>query len=734
MSPYTTNLEHLHAELYRLDLLIEQAVQQFRASRQQHTPTEFQGLYISDDEIDRSISAPTEPLQQTEIEFQTKAIDLQATIQQRVAETQSTEVTLRLPYLQQIFDLSPFETDLLLLAIAPEINLRYQRLYAYLQDDVTRKRPSVELALRLFCYSPAERVRARTVFSPDSTLLALHLLLLHEDPIDRPSPLLSRTLKLDDRIAEFLLGSDRPDSALLQPIPLVQIVEPQQQLPDLELPEPIARSLQQIGTLETHRTAWFCLLYGTEGTGKQACAEAIASIRGRSLLVLDLATILQTDLPCQTAIDLAFREAQLYRSVIYLKGWHQLLADEQKAQSASSTTSRSAIGVIDRAISQFPGLVLAGSETAWQPSTNTNYRFIQLELPLPDARRRETLWHKYLQQCQQVSSDIQLDYLASAFRFSGGQIQQAIECAQTQAQLDRGLNYKLTLADLLIGCRMTSNQHLVSLARKITPKRSWQDLVLPQDAIAQLQELCQQVRHRTQVYTDWGFDRHLSLGKGVIALFTGESGTGKTLSAEILAKELGLELYQIDLSLVVSKYIGETEKNLSRVFTEAQASNAILLFDEADALFGKRSDIKDAHDRYANIETNYLLQRVEAYEGVIILTTNLSKNIDAAFTRRLHFSIEFPFPDEYHRLKIWQRMFPAQAPVSTDVDFDFLADRFKIAGGNIKNVVTAAAFRAAGADGSIEMEHIILSLKREYHKLGKVCERTEFDPYYDLIV
>jgi hypothetical protein len=450
MSPYATNLEHLHAELHRLDLLIEQAVQQFRASRQQNTPTEFQGLYIADDEIDRSISSPPEYPH----ESPTKVIELQAAIQQQVLETQSTDVTLRLPYLQQIFDLSPFETDLILLAIAPEIDLRYQRLYAYLQDDVTRKRPSVELALRLFCCSPAERIRARTVFSPDSTLLARHLLLLHEDPIDRPSPLLSRTLKLNDRIAEFLLGSDRPDSALLQPIPLIQIVEPQQQLQDLELPAPIARSIQQIGTLETYSTTWFCLLHGTEGTGKQACAEAVASIRGRSLLVLDLTAILQTDLPCQTSIDLAFREAQLYRSVVYLKGWHQLLTDDQK--------SRSAIRASERAISQFPGLVLAGSETAWQPSTTTNYRFIQLELSLPDARLRQILWQKYLQQSQQVSSDIQLDYLASAFRFSGGQIQQAIAHAQTQAQLAPDSDGTLTLADLLTGCRMTSNQHLVS--------------------------------------------------------------------------------------------------------------------------------------------------------------------------------------------------------------------------------------------------------------------------------
>lgn len=723
MSPYTTNLEHLRDEFRRLDWLLERAIQQFRSRRNSNITTEFQGLHISDEEIDGSIA--DEQPEQSWTETQTRVMQLRAEIQQRVAKTQAAGVTLRLPYLQKIFNLSLFETDLLLLILAPELDLRYQKLYAYLQDDVTRKRPSVDLALRLFCYSLEERVNAREAFIRGSSLLDYNLLLLHDDPADRPSPLLSHSLKLDDRITEFLLGSDRPDPSLLHPIPLVQIIEPQQQLQDLELPETIERSLQQISTLDTHSTSWFCLLLGTEGTGKKACAEAVAKIKKRSLLVLYLTAILQAELPLQTLIKLAFREARLYRSVVYLQNWHQLLADEQKY--------RPAIRFIEQAITQFHGLVFAGSESSWQPNTDAAYRFVQLELPLPDDRMRQTLWQTYLQQSRQVSSEIQLGYLASAFRFSAGQIQQAIAHAETHAQLSQGVDYTLTLSDLLIGCHMTSNQHLVSFARKITPKRVWQDLVLPKDTLAQLQELCQQVRHRTKVYTDWGFDQRFSLGKGAIALFTGDSGTGKTLSAEIIAKELGLDLYQVDLSQVVSKYIGETEKNLSRVFSEAQTSNAILFFDEADALFGKRSEVKDAHDRYANIEINYLLQRVETYEGVIILTSNLSKNIDTAFLRRLHFSIEFPFPDEHHRLQIWRRMFPSQAPLSDDVDFEFLARKFKIAGGNIKNVAIAAAFRAAEDGGDIRMEHLILSLKREYRKLGKVCERTEFESYYEWV-
>ncbi|MBW4518563.1 MAG: AAA family ATPase [Scytolyngbya sp. HA4215-MV1] len=722
MDPYTTNLAHLQDELHRLDVLIKKAVQQFRASRQQNNPVEFQGLYISDDEIDRSISERHEPLNQIWADSQTNVRKLHAEIQSRVAETPSTGVILRLPYLQKVFDLSLFETDLLLLAIAPEIDLRYQRLYAYLQDDVTRKRPSIELALRLFCYSLAEQVSARAAFLPDSPLLKHHLLLLHEDPTDRPSPLLSHSLKLDDRITEFLLGSDRPDARLCTPRPFAQQIVTQQTLNDLFLPDSVQTALQHLITLDTSHTACICLLHGSAGVGKQTCAQAIARVKKRPLLVVDLPALLKAEHPFQTLLTLAFREARLYRSLIYLNGWHDLLAD---------AAHLSAIRQIEFEIEQLKGLVFVASQTSWQP-TSYRYQFIQIELPLPDERSRQHIWQRCLSQ-KSTDADLHLGYLASAFRFTPGQIQQAISHAETHAHLQQGTPYRLTQSDLLVGCRAESSHNLATLAQKVTPRRSWQDLVLPKDTLAQLQELCQQVRHRKRVYTDWGFDQRLSLGKGAIALFRGDSGTGKTLSAEIIARELGLDLYKIDLSLVVSKYIGETEKNLSQVFQEAQKSNAILFFDEADALFGKRADVKDAHDRYANIETNYLLQRVEEYEGIIILASNLSKNIDPAFIRRLHFSIEFPFPTEADRLQIWQRMFPPQAPRFNDIDFEFLSSKFKITGGNIKNVALTAAFRAAEEGSPIQMKHLILSMKREYQKLGRICERTEFEPYYELV-
>ena len=252
--------------------------------------------------------------------------------------------------------------------------------------------------------------------------------------------------------------------------------------------------------------------------------------------------------------------------------------------------------------------------------------------------------------------------------------------------------------------------------------------MLPEDTRRQLQEICHCVNHRQTVFSSWGFDRKFSLGKGLNVLFSGTSGTGKTMSAEIIAGELKLDLFKIDLSSVVSKYVGETERNLSRIFREAETSNSILFFDEADALFGKRSEVKDAHDRYANIEINYLLQKLDEYEGIIILATNLKNNLDSAFTRRLNYAVEFPFPDERYRDQIWRKVFPKEAPIAQNVDFSFLAERFRIAGGNIKNVAVNSAFMAATAMSDIRMEHIILAIKREHQKMGKLCAKSEYGP------
>ena len=275
--------------------------------------------------------------------------------------------------------------------------------------------------------------------------------------------------------------------------------------------------------------------------------------------------------------------------------------------------------------------------------------------------------------------------------------------------------------------RRLASGELDKLARRVRPRRRWDDLILTPDKLAQVREVIVRVRHRSQVYETWGFKPVPSAG--VLALFAGASGTGKTMSAEIIAGELGLDMFKIDLSSLVSKYIGETEKNLERVFTAAEGGGVVLVFNEADAVFGKRTKVTDAQDRYANIETSYLLQRLESYDGLIVLTSNLSGNIDSAFMRRIHVSVDFPMPEEAERLSMWRSSFPDTAPLG-DIDFEFLAQRFKFAGGSIRTAALSAAFAAADAGGSLNMTHAIHGVRREYQKLGRIITPVEFGAWY----
>jgi SpoVK/Ycf46/Vps4 family AAA+-type ATPase len=287
-----------------------------------------------------------------------------------------------------------------------------------------------------------------------------------------------------------------------------------------------------------------------------------------------------------------------------------------------------------------------------------------------------------------------------------------------------------TVAELYEACRLQAGGSLDDLAQPVPLPYTWDDIVLPTDRLERLREVAAHVAHRGTVYDDWGFAERYATGNGLVALFSGPSGTGKTMAASIVARQAGLDLYRIDLSSVVSKYIGETEKNLGRIFDEAGKGDAVLLFDEADALFGKRSEVKDAHDRYANVEVNYLLQRVETYDGVVILTTNFKRNIDEAFTRRIHLHVEFPLPDREARAAIWEGVFPEPTPVA-GLDIDFLAG-LELTGGNIRSAALRAAFIAAAEGTDVAMRHVVRATKRELQKAGTLVEPREFGEYWDL--
>jgi SpoVK/Ycf46/Vps4 family AAA+-type ATPase len=414
-----------------------------------------------------------------------------------------------------------------------------------------------------------------------------------------------------------------------------------------------------------------CFLHGPYGAGKKTVARSICKELGIALLAVDVAALINRDVEFEDTISRLLREAVLQNSAIYLEHFERLYSEDAKNILYKD--------ILFDALEDFGGITFIASGEPLELGGEFRKQIFEIKLPVPDYGLCKQIWERSL---NGRFSDGDVSALANKFKFTAGQIKDAISSAQKLAILHE--REEISIEDLNNGCRIQSSQKLTALAKRIKPKYRWDDLILPKEKKEQLKEVKNYIKNKGVVYQDWGFDNKLSLGKGLNVLFSGTSGTGKTMAAEVIASELELDLYKIDLSMVVSKYIGETEKNLNRIFKEAEQSNAILFFDEADALFGKRSEVRDSHDRYANIEISYLLQKMEENEGIVILATNLSQNIDDAFLRRMHFNVEFPFPEEEYRYMIWRSLFPKEAPVAEDIDFEFLAKKFKLAGGNIK--------------------------------------------------
>jgi SpoVK/Ycf46/Vps4 family AAA+-type ATPase len=355
---------------------------------------------------------------------------------------------------------------------------------------------------------------------------------------------------------------------------------------------------------------------------------------------------------------------------------------------------------------------------------------IDFELPRTDEDMRLVLWESFIGG-QEYEFAADTKEIAAKFRFTPGQIAAAVRRSTDLARLsgEKTISeeslHKCCYDQVVVG--------LNTLATPIKPAYSWDDLVLPESEVRQLKEACAHVKYRHTVYNEWGLGRRAAYGRGLSVLFSGPPGTGKTMAAQVVTNQLHMQMYKIQLSQIVSKYIGETEKNLRQVFTEAGNANCILFFDEMDALFGKRSEVKDSHDRNANIETAYLLQQMEEYDGVILMATNLLQNIDEAFMRRINFVISFPFPDVRTRKLLWEKMLDTGAPISDDVDLDFLAKSFKLAGGNIKNCAVHAAFLAAAEDKPVSMKHLISSIVSEQRKNNVVVLREDLKEYADMV-
>ena len=629
------------------------------AARDPNPTDPFRGLYISD-ELALSL-AGTAP---------------GSTFDERLAEA-ATRLAL-----------DPLDAAVLGICAAPELSPRYGRLFAYLQDDVTRKLATPRLVSELLQGPGVAGGDVLRCFGAGAPLRRDGALRLLE--VDAAAPLADRPVKLGERLASFLLGArlDGGGSSL--------------RLRAMAVSEHDPGRPQIVGRLAALLACDPPLPVIV--TGPDAAALVAAAV-GQPLLLADVRELGDRELMAEANLVCALECRRLCFDGL------ELIEPADRARLLRALEQRAG-GAVMITPSRAAALALGDRTT------------IVLEAPMPSLQERVAAWSR-MSGCADVRD------VSAKFRLSVGQIGEAAEVA-VLASRARGAA-EPTARDLDEGARQASSSRLGELATRLDPVHRWGDLVLPDRQLSLLQSISAYLRHRDLVLQEWGYDRAVARTQGLKVLFAGESGTGKTMAAQVLANELGLELYRVDLATVVSKYIGETEKNLDRIFEAAEGSNAILFFDEADALFGKRSGVSDAHDRYANIEVAYLLQKMEGYAGAVILATNFRSNIDDAFLRRLDFVIDFPFPEPDDRRRIWQLLLPEQAPVADDVDLEFLATRFKLSGGGIRNCSLAAAFIAAQEGGAIGMSQLVRAVALEYGKLGRLTLEADFERFHGLL-
>ncbi|RFS83452.1 ATP-binding protein [Actinomadura spongiicola] len=646
-------LARVEALRIRVRLLVEA-----RSGADPSADDPFRGLHVTPETALRLAAGPgAAPSRDGEYE---RAVE-------ELAETAGTGT--RLHRLAGAFGLTELDLEILLVALAPDVDRTFEPLYGYLNDDVSRRRASVGLALDL-CGTAVASARARARFAVGAPLVSGRLVVVRDE--DRP--FLSRALQVPDRVAAFLLGDDTPDGDL------AGVVRPA----EAAAADP-AGLAGLAARLRSDDPPLVYLHEARPGSGV-AAARSAATSAGLPVLVADPARLDAALVPA------VLREATM-RGAAVVAG---PLPDGALVRAFAEASARVPV-------------LLAGPQPFDPGWTETQ----PLVLDAPAWEHAAGAWHAELP--GELGFD--LDEATATYRFTTDQIRRAVRSARDYAALDGA---PLAAGHLHRGARLQNSGGLHKHAERIVPAVGWNDLVLPDEPAGRLRELVQRARHRDLVLGEWRLRSGGGRGRGVVALFAGESGTGKTMSAEVLAAETGLDLYVVQLPAVVDKYVGETEKNLERIFTEADRMDAVLLFDEADAVFGKRSDVKDARDRYANLESAYLLQRLESFGGIAVLTTNLRANIDDAFTRRLDLVIDFPFPDAAQRRALWEHCLAPPVPVADDVDLDRCAREFELAGGAIRSAAVTAGYLAAAADRPVAMDDLLAGARREYRKLGRL--------------
>lgn len=710
------NHSYLETEMRLLRLLLQRRILWLRQLWKSDPLQNYQGQVISDNQADQLLEGEDRIAEQkfyredSEAQKITRAFsDERCKLEGQADLLFKSGTPTPLDVITRIFGLSSFDRSILLLCLAPEIDSGFERLYAYVQDDVTRKNVTPYLVISLFATDADSEMLLRRSFLPESSLIKYKLIAI-QNSLQPMFSQISTPLRIDHRIAEYLLGVNHLDERISEFLKPVLHLE--------SFPSSYEKILKKVQSLiENNKNAVplpSLNFTGFAASGKKEVASQLCESLRIDLFRLDAKKLQALKMDWRDTVDVLERECMLFPAAIYI--------DTQELNEDHGSAKTFLDDLLDRLQTFF---IVSSSEPL-----HCDRELLTISIPKLSASEQSYLWKTQLEKYG-FSPDGQIDGLVEQFDFEPDLIVKTIKTANAKSIMKSRNSRALTFDKIWEACRELGQIDMGNRAQRLIPGYTWDDIILPEESLEQLKDIAAQVAYRALVYEKWGFGAKMSRGRGIGVLFSGPSGTGKTMAAEILANHLKLDLYRIDLSGVVSKYIGETEKNLRHVFDAAEKSGVILFFDEADALFGKRSEVKDSHDRYANIEINYLLQRMEEYRGFAILATNMKSLLDQAFLRRLRFHVDFPFLDAEYRLKIWQKVFPSQT-VTANLDFNFLA-RLEIPGGNIKNIALNAAFLAADNGGAIEMDHILLATKREYDKTGKIILESEFGSYYEKV-
>ncbi len=713
---YENSMDHLNDELRRIDLMLGN--QYLRAKHLFENKGEFHGLYISDEDVASFLKNPRSgpPWVDGTSETGNSEVELSGqSIREKVQESRRRGIALKLDHLAEAFGLTRSDLDLLILCMAAGLDTGYEKVFAYLQDDMTRRKLSAGLAMDILGLTFHGRLKLRDRLTGTSPLVSHRLVHVTPDPSSPDAPFVSRFLHADERIVSWLFDGEKvsgfPNVGVDRAI---DIVRPAVTIDDLILPDSLKQQIRTAAENRPINEATVFYFQGPYGTGRKSAVQAVCLNLNRILLVADLERIIRNHTEPRPAFRNVMREARLLNALVCWTGADNLFTDDRRPVLED---------IMDETADHGSLCFWIGHLSFEPKNLPEGLAFVPFEFHVPGYEQRIALWRRQMT-LENAGEPEGTERLSASFAFTGGQIRDAVRSAKNHA-LKTGTE-TVTETGLRDACLLQSSRKLASLARQIRPVYTWDDIVLPEDRLEQLRDIVNHARYRALVFDTWGFGRKLSHGKGLNVLFSGPSGTGKTMAAEIMAGDLGLHLYKIDLARVVSKYIGETEKNLSAIFTEAETSNAILFFDEADAIFGRRSEVHDAHDRYANIETSYLLQKMEEYEGITILATNFKRNMDEAFVRRIQYAVDFPLPEKHHRHDIWRKSWPTELPLARDIDFDSLSGRFELSGGNIRNICLSAAFIAAADGKTVTMNHLVRATRGEYRKMGKLMMGGEF--------